>query len=162
MRGCFSIYIFAFILFSCKEQKREQSNYYDMSNVSDTIRMKATILTDKELDSLTQNVYLTGNEDDFYTISMYYLHFGDKEKYIELCKYMSDKYNNANAQYNVYQYIRLKYEISSKWNKDKDAILYMSYEDREIAIFYLKKAKDNKHSSAIDEYGKLVKMKIIN
>lgn len=162
MRRCFSIYIFAFILFSCKEQKREQSNYYDMSNVSDTISMKATVLTDKELDSLTQNVYLTGNKDDFYTISMYYLHFGDKEKYIELCKYMSDKHNNANAQYNVYVYIRLKYEIKSKWDKHKDAILYMPYKDRETAIFYLKKAKDNKHSSAIDEYERLVKMKIID
>ncbi|MNK31435.1 hypothetical protein D3C87_498710 [compost metagenome] len=103
-------------------------------------------------------MYESGNNDAYQILSNYYLNSGDEKEFLRISKFLSNRYNNSNAQYKVYVEMLYYYQIA---DCEKKTLSCLPFDKRNIALSYLKMAVKNKNIDAIIEYKKLKHQKII-
>ncbi len=155
------LYCCVLVLFSCSKSKNSGNINDGITHElteSDTLSIEngfshATILTNKEFDSLTQELYQKGDNNAFGILLSYYAYRKDEKSIIKIAKFMSDKYNDAYAQYLVYKSMVLEYGLNQKCNHEP--LECMSVKHKRLAIEYLKKSAYNNYGIAIDELAML-------
>jgi len=146
---------------ACSKSREPREKKLDLIML-DSVKVKpqvlATTLSNKQKDSLEQQVYQYGSTSAYRTLYFYYLNYGDREEFLKISKFLADKYNNSTAQYSVY--VETLY-----LNKDSKcqeiSILCLPITKRQVALLYLKMAVENKNNRAVSEYKTLKQRNII-